>query len=278
MSNKELDSLFRNKLGELERSPKADSWDKIQGQLNTEKSKGGWFFMRIAATLLLLITFGAVYWLNQDEVEDKPMVAEKTVKEEIEEIPTQSSDFTHSVEPDQNTDASVAITHDKVNDNQTDNKAEEGLIRKQENTKKKIKRSPKPNRYIQKQMEIIPDSFEENIAQVETQEVPEKLSEKQEVIEKIELNAQTDATPTTAIASSEQYASSTGSTLVFDIDDLDAPREVVKVESPSDRKRGLKRILELVKEVKNGEKGLSDLRESKNELLALRKSKNDNKR
>jgi hypothetical protein len=92
------------------------------------------------------------------------------------------------------------------------------------------------------------------------------LNEKKE-----EENLITKATSTTTLASSTQKPIK----LEFTLDDFASEEKVVATTEV--KNTGLKRVLELAKEVKNGEGPVSNLREMKNELFALNFIKNKTK-
>jgi len=68
MKGNKTDDLFRNGLGSHKITPPSAAWDKIESQLPRKSKKGIYFWMSIAASILLILTFG---WLiisnNQDD-------------------------------------------------------------------------------------------------------------------------------------------------------------------------------------------------------------------
>ena len=61
MSSQELDKLFRDKLEELKKEPSTAAWSKVQGQMDNKGKKGMWFYLKVAAAILLLISFAGFF-------------------------------------------------------------------------------------------------------------------------------------------------------------------------------------------------------------------------
>lgn len=63
-----MDELFRSALGQKESEVSADSWSKLEMMMDhqpVEEKKGYFYFKSMAASLLLLVVAGLVYWFNQ---------------------------------------------------------------------------------------------------------------------------------------------------------------------------------------------------------------------
>lgn len=65
MQDNELDDLFRSKLGGLEVEPAAHVWGNIHAELGGKKKKSWVPMLNIAATILILITAGTWFLLNE---------------------------------------------------------------------------------------------------------------------------------------------------------------------------------------------------------------------
>lgn len=65
MQDNELDDLFRSKLGGLEVEPAAHVWANIHAELGGKKKKSWVPMLNIAATVLVLITAGTWFLLNE---------------------------------------------------------------------------------------------------------------------------------------------------------------------------------------------------------------------
>lgn len=74
MSHQKIDRLFKERLRDLERSPSAEAWTKLEGMLANNKKKIFYFRLRIAAAITFLLLSGWVIWssqrslLNQNEL------------------------------------------------------------------------------------------------------------------------------------------------------------------------------------------------------------------
>ncbi|UII24957.1 hypothetical protein LVD15_16785 [Fulvivirga maritima] len=56
MSDQQLDKLFKSKLEDIKKEPSSDAWNKLNSKIQQKKSRGAWFYIRIAASILLLIS------------------------------------------------------------------------------------------------------------------------------------------------------------------------------------------------------------------------------
>ena len=263
MSNKELDSLFKNKLEKLERQPSADVWSKIEAQ--TQQKKPVWLWMKIAAAILLVLVSGIVLWnTTQNEISTgkMPVIAESE----------QNSTNTDEIDNSNTTDE-ISNT-EKIAEPNTQPIVESEDI--------------KPIEPIQNAESNDAPLVANNNTMASNEQVIEQLPEVNEINEKtspealIAENNTNDATIENRTASEQQAAE--GTTLVFNIEDF-KKTEVATNTSTSDKpeettstsKKGFNKVLDLVKELK-GDAGIGDLREAKNEVFALnfKKEGNDN--
>lgn len=249
MSNKELDSLFKNKLENLERQPSAGAWNKIQAQ--TQQKKFGWLWIKVAAAILLLLVSGVVIWnASQDTLETNETIASSETKPE-----------------------DIATEHQPVAEPQIKN--EVNTIEELEKTTSIVEniqhKAPKtePTANV-----IMPDVESKTMVSNET--TKESLPTVDEILEESETlitqNEVTDATNETQTTSTEQEVR--GTTLEFNIEDFqktqiaaNTSNEVNNEEGP-EPKKGLNKVLNLMKDIKS-DAGIGDLREAKNEIFAL---------
>ncbi len=75
MQDKEFDDLFRSKLDDFETEPTAQVWINIDAEMDGKKRKKGVFFtLRIAASVIVLLTAGILFIPKKGKVDnDKPI-------------------------------------------------------------------------------------------------------------------------------------------------------------------------------------------------------------
>lgn len=66
MKGNEIDNLFREKLGPQKITPSADLWNKVEGNLDNKK-KGIYFWLSIAAGILIIFTIGKLALNNSSD-------------------------------------------------------------------------------------------------------------------------------------------------------------------------------------------------------------------
>uniref|UniRef100_UPI004048DF6D hypothetical protein n=2 Tax=Roseivirga sp. TaxID=1964215 RepID=UPI004048DF6D len=81
MKGNEIDNLFREKLGPQKITPSADLWNKVEGNLD-KKKKGIYFWLSIAAGILIIFTIGKLAFNNSTEQANNPEL-QASVKVEI---------------------------------------------------------------------------------------------------------------------------------------------------------------------------------------------------
>lgn len=67
MKGNNIDDLFRNGLGSHKITPPSDAWSKIESQLPKKSKKGVYFWLSIAASIILVFTFGWIILSNSQE-------------------------------------------------------------------------------------------------------------------------------------------------------------------------------------------------------------------
>ncbi|MEM7106876.1 MAG: hypothetical protein AAF519_01530 [Bacteroidota bacterium] len=269
MSGEKIDKLFRSKLEGIAPKPSAEAWSAVQTRLEDRKSV--WFYVRIAATVLLFLTFGGLYLFNSGS-KNSPTesIAENLPVEAIPHVDTALLDTTRVKDNEttlKSTDEKTAVVdstiqNSKKKENQVNLKpslAKANLADNQDKT---------PFEMPDKTPEVEEDSM---IQRIDTMDM---VSTKNLVAE----NDESDATSEIKETSSSQNESKSGSTLIFDIEDFDMKTAVTSAYEAAEetKKSGLKKVLNFVKSVKEGEAGLGGLREAKNNLLSIkRKEKED---
>lgn len=79
-----IDQLFKNKLDNYEATPSLDAWSKIESGL-TKKNKGA-LWMKIAASIILLMTVGIIYQQSNSSKEEMEQIASDTTENNKNEV------------------------------------------------------------------------------------------------------------------------------------------------------------------------------------------------
>ena len=253
MSEKDLDNLFKNKLEEFGKAPSRDLWADIDKQLPQNKKKGGYWLMSIAASIIILIAIGLGFYLNDGaEIKnetiaknEKPVVKESAVSEKEQENKTEEYPSEKVVEETHST------TKEKEETQQT-----KPIIKP---------KTPSSIPEVEQHDELVADNklekSDENTLDEHTEVFELDQTENIATIEK------SDATTEKEKASTNKQA---GNTLTFDINDLGKKEALASNDTEEVKKQSkLKQLYNIAKDIKEGESGLSDLREAKNELFAM---------
>lgn len=234
----QMDKLFKDKLENHTLLPSEEAWAKVEAKLSKKNNAVAW---RIAAAILLMGVFiSLMYWQQKKENVGAPTLAETPIQKENKaatSTPPTSNPVAMNPAKKTSRPSSTSITKKK----DEPSVAQQVMEKKEETSVPLVIETPKEN----------------VVALVNEKKVEENLNPK--------------ATSTTAVASSTQKPIK----LEFTLDDFASEENVVATTEV--KNTGLKRVLELAKEVKNGEGPVSDLREIKNELFAFNFIKNKTK-
>jgi hypothetical protein len=84
---KNIDLLFENKLKGFRESPPAHAWDRLANDLEKEKSKKRFFYIRwIAASLLIFLAFGSGYFYAKYKINKSPVLTQETLPPTLENV------------------------------------------------------------------------------------------------------------------------------------------------------------------------------------------------
>ncbi|WP_323757423.1 hypothetical protein [Roseivirga sp.] len=92
MKGNPIDDLFREKLGSHKIAPPANAWSQIEGNL-AKKKKGAFFWLSIAASVVIILTAGVLYINQADKsgADIEQLQAKKEVENEGVKTPDQKS-------------------------------------------------------------------------------------------------------------------------------------------------------------------------------------------
>ncbi|OEJ99471.1 hypothetical protein [Roseivirga misakiensis] len=89
MKGNKTDDLFRNGLGSHKITPPSTAWDKIESQLPKKSKKGIYFWMSVAASILIILSFGwVIINKNNSEIGVDSKERQAGIKPAIIEEPT----------------------------------------------------------------------------------------------------------------------------------------------------------------------------------------------
>lgn len=77
---------YREKLQNRRITPSSDSWERLEKKLDeheNKEQKGAWWFLKVASIALILISVGYYYLTPEKDIDDTPLIAVPSVKENI---------------------------------------------------------------------------------------------------------------------------------------------------------------------------------------------------
>ncbi|GAB4402025.1 MAG: hypothetical protein OHK0053_25530 [Microscillaceae bacterium] len=102
MAKKDLDTLFKEKLGQLERTPRPEAWEKMANALaapgHPRRKVGGWLLWSVAASVPLWLTLG-FWWVNSYRPLPSTSVANTTPRQEEPIVPQNSQNQERQAAP-----------------------------------------------------------------------------------------------------------------------------------------------------------------------------------
>ena len=243
--NQQPDKLFRDKLQSFQTPAPSGAWNRIEANLDKKNDKVLWF--RIAASLLLVAIAAYLLWPTNatNNVTPKSEIAEKTDKQKI-------------ATPDKKEEQVAAPSP-----------VEKNAIAKKES-------SPQRHLATKRNRSVNKDVTESEIAEVEPFN-HNHTSLAQAENTSVE-NNETVSTPTISIAAETQTAVATSTEkqkvkIIFSAQDIDNKYLDKKAlaEATSDEKKSstLKKLLDKAYDLKYNQDPFGDLRQKKNEILAL---------
>lgn len=247
-----IDKLFREKLSEhsLEAPPMA--WGKIES--NLPKKSASFLWLKIAASFVLLITAGMLLWPREQQTQllaDHTKPTEKAIGNKQSEKEKVEKEKTQEVRQQ----AAKTINNTIKND-ETENKKSIKT-----NSKTLPQKNSAPIMNFSKQ-----ESF---IASNDTPESKEKTNVVPEnaAISKVDQDPIINATEPLAVADNQQ-----STTIVLAANDVSKylkNTEATDATTEEENTSSFRKLLDKAADLKNSDSGLSELRQKKNEILAL---------
>jgi hypothetical protein len=236
MMSQQPDKIFRDKLNNLQRPAPTAAWDRIETNLKKNNGKSGWWW-KVAASLLLLATASYILWPAKST--DQPLAT--TTK--------QDQTAASELRADANTSVAPSI-----------NKKDSGSIK--ELPKEKVLAATKASakrKFIQKSVpaeKSTAQTLDNTIAVVQNDEPLDNVEPANEQV------------TTTPVASTKPK----GLKLQFSAEETNKyldENAVAQATSEGKKSSTFKKLLKKANELKSNQDPFGDLREKKNEILAL---------
>ncbi|HCW08327.1 MAG TPA: hypothetical protein DGG95_13285 [Cytophagales bacterium] len=226
-----IDQLFKNKLEDHSLAPSENAWAKVEAGLSKKNNIIVW---RLAAAILLMGVLLTILIWSQYDTEKTPALAEKKIMNSKPKIEPQAK-------------SSASIENEKQSTQQRE------VIQKHDQAiYKQVKEIPVEEKLTQ----IEKNNSKENETQIVSNDIPsEQIKIKPE--EKIIVNATTK----TEVASTPQKPMKLEFT-------LEGPSVETVATTSEVKNTGLKKVLEMAREIKQGEGPVFSLREKKDEFFA----------
>ncbi|ELR68414.1 hypothetical protein C900_00382 [Fulvivirga imtechensis AK7] len=275
MSDRELDHLFKSKLDELEKRPSARAWDEIQSNITTKNKRSTWFYSGIAAAIVVLAAVGSVLWVNRGTEQPVVTIAEKSEvgsrkaedRSEKAEVRSPKSEVGSTKSEVEGNSSMVTkeplLALNNTSSNRTDTNT------KQQTANRELSSENKEPQTGNSKLETENSELLTVNSDLRTENSELKTQNGELRTENSELKTSTD-----------QKQEPNGQTLIFNIEDFDSRKALTTNNNESEqgkdkRSSTLRKVLDFAKNVKEGDAGLGELREAKNELFALNFKKDD---
>jgi hypothetical protein len=243
--NQQPDKLFRERLENYQRPVSAEAWSRIENRLDNKRDKA--LLLKIAASLIFLAIAGVTLWQSNADRTESALLSERKTQPEVK---TETPEKKKSVTP-----SNVVIPKPGVKKDRTINE------------NKKV--TPKESSKQEFQAPLV--GIDRSIARVEEQ-TPVKEEEKQEV-DAIVVEAITEAQPLVAETSVESKVEDAKIKLVYSVEEMNEKyldkKALAEATSEEKKPSTLRKLWDKASDLKNNQEAFGDLRQKKNEILAL---------
>jgi hypothetical protein len=241
--NQQPDKLFREKLEGFRKPVSASAWNRVEAQLDKKNNKAIW--LRIAAAVILLIAATAIFINVRNGNESETLISRKTIKSQ--------------------TNGLASVPAEKKSDISIQQKSERPTAKKQTKTKRLNKKQK-----TQQQQVLLPqnDVKEMNTIAVEEEIMEEIMLPSIEVVdEKIAEQIPVD------VAQQNTEVADSGLKIVYSSEEVDEKyldkKSLTQATSEVKKTSTLRKLLEKAYNLKHNQDPLGELRQKKNEILAL---------
>jgi hypothetical protein len=235
MMNQQPDKIFRDKLNNLQRPAPAAAWDRIETNLKKNNTKTGWWW-KVAASLLLLAIATYILWPAKSI--DQPLAT------------TAKQDQIAASESNEDTNASTAPLVNKTDSVSVEHQPGKKLLATKASVKRKSVRESVPAK------ETTAQALDTTIA----------VAQNDESLTGVEPTDEQTTTPPVASAKPK------GLKLQFSAAETNKyldENALAQATSEGKKPSTFKKLLKKANELKSNQDPFGDLREKKNEILAL---------
>jgi hypothetical protein len=241
--NQQPDKLFREKLENFSKAVPASAWSRVEKGLDKKKNKGLW--LKVAASLLLLAVAAILLWPDQPTEKNSNLVAEKSIP--------------HS-QPE-----SVRKNESKVIDKPVVTPSEEKSKQPSDSRKRRKARVKDQPQKKSASPGIEMSGEKSRVEEISITEVPK---EKIAVITKPVIPVPLEITEETT-----SHKEESGVTLVYTAEEVNAKyldkKSLAEATSAEKKPSTLRKLLDKAYDLKHNQDPFADLRQKKNEILAL---------
>jgi hypothetical protein len=240
--NQQPDKLFRDKLAEQQKTVRGEAWNRIEAQLDKKNNKGLW--LKIAASLLLLCVLGYLLWPSTTAIHP-PIAETQPAKKEAEtKAPAAAPSAPAAEQPEPADTRQQPVAQAK---SRSESARKKNTI-PQTNTASTLKHYNAHSHTVAEATTIIPDS--EIVAQV----LPSLDPATVQPVQTVSAQAEKNVTLVFTAKEAEEY--------------LDK-KALAEATSKDQKPSTLKKLLKKASDLKNNQDPMGELRQMKNEILAL---------
>jgi hypothetical protein len=240
MMNQQPDKLFQEKLSAYTRPVSSNAWNRIENRLDKKNNRGLW--LKVAAAILLLAVAAFILWpAKEDKILQRPL-AKKQPEQKISPVDVPKASL-----PEKEPIASVTP------------------LKKESKEKSAKNKKPLPNNQSQASEKIA-------VAQLhlkEQREAKEVEIEKENAVEQVEVITENKTT----LADNNTTVQTPGVTLIYSAEEVNEKylnkKSLAEATSEEKKPSTLRKLLDKAYDLKHNQDPFGDLRQKKNEILAL---------
>jgi hypothetical protein len=270
MTKHKIDDLFSKKLAGSEFTPSPAAWSKLEDQLVHSKKKGIIFWMSLAASVLILFTFGWVMFGSDNQIssnlniaqqnEDHPVIISSVDSADVDEI------LNLPIISDNPEQAPRKESTEKVNST-TDPKSASKEIKKNKPPKKK------PQLFMIQQQSNL--AINDPLIELPTELKDSTSRDSILNIDITELVIEDNIAVNNEDQSTTPISKESGAIkLVYTLKPAVTAQSIAKTTVEEEKKSSFGKAMAFAKNIKNNPKGIGNLRNAKNSFLSLSKKNN----